>query len=399
MTGVQNLEWATNPKDCRVVGIPVLYLPLTKYTFAIVSDHIVSRKVYVSGGVIVGSSKTGPNTSPEVKAAEEAVVASSKDAETHDHSAHAHRQLGSTENDATGSCFDCGRPAYGSVLYDWISPAAKTGTITFAALCGGSKVGAGGAGFVRIAQHVTSKETYKHSSSMGHTCTQGVVTGLAEYEMSGLKAKDEADAMNSGGSHAGHGAGHGDGHSMVMVFNQWNLSSETTLPILFEGWNVTNGSSYTGAIVALFLLGVSVRLFRIPLLIIVRRDREATTGGSGIGINKCNTRKVGTTILVWVSFFCLQALSYWVMLATMVYDIGLFIAILSGLSTGFVLENNYNYIQTSRKKKMFNSPRVADDKQVELASIEAPSSAPDENIVQMEKEVEAKFGDCCEVEL
>ena len=135
MTGVSSLEWA-NQKECHFIGLPKLYIPETKYTFAITSNYIVSRKIYVSSGVVIGSSKSGANKSPEATTAIEKLAAQSaagteaKTEASHDHSAHAHRQL----TDSKGTCFDCNRPTHGAVLYDWISPAKSTGTVLFSAL-------------------------------------------------------------------------------------------------------------------------------------------------------------------------------------------------------------------------------------------------------------------------
>lgn len=383
MTGVSSLEWA-NQKECHFIGLPKLYIPETKYTFAITSNYIVSRKIYVSSGVVIGSSKSGANKSPEATTAIEKLAAQSaagteaKTEASHDHSAHAHRQL----TDSKGTCFDCNRPTHGAVLYDWISPAKSTGAVLFSALCGGSSIGNGAAGFVKIAALMEIKETYKHTTTMGHTCTDATITALDEYEMSGLKIKDEEAArIAAGGIDSGQVNKH---EGMAMVFSQWKQGA--LLQILFEGWNVTNTGSYVGTLIAMFVLGASVRLLRIPLADLVKKQEI------GIGSNWCFGK-----LIIWLSFFVLQALSYWVMLATMSYDVGLFVVILAGMSSGFVVEN---HILTKRRKK--NGSNMKQPREMELPNspaLNGTSNSPPINVREEEEDqIEAKFGDCCEID-
>jgi len=427
MNGVSDITAATPPEQCQIIGLPLAYLPSTKYTFTVVSTAIVSRKVYVSAGRIIGSSKSGPNTNPQAIAAEAAFTTANGD--EHDHSAHAHRtrQLSETNWLDTESCFDCGRPSFGSVLFDWIAPESGNGTVTVAALCGGSSLGSGGAGFVAAAQHVRTTETYKFSSSLGHSCTPVPIYALDEYAMSGLQSKDDTASGTTTTA--------GGGHTMMMVFSAFDPLLGSPLYVLFGGWVVNDWGMYIFTLLVLFLGGIVTRLLRVPLAELVRRLHRrqepkpkhetstiaGTVSAGNVQLGNGNNRDGLDYVLLWVGFFVSQALNYGIMLVAMIMDVGFFLAIMFGLSTGFLLETCIQIKQTRGNKRSLSSASVHDieekrggggdiemsgtveatgvgtegtEKIAAAAGASAPSSKlnSEENIVFTNDDI---IGDCC----
>jgi hypothetical protein len=371
MVGVKQITTA-NVEKCSIVGLPKAWMPLTKYTFAVVSNYIVSRKVYVSAGTIVGSSKSGPNKDKKATEAEKAYVKAktAHDDSAHDHSAHAHRNLAETTTKSwldTESCYDCGRPAHGSVLFDWIAPEGGNGTITFASLCGGSELGSGGAGFVAAASHVKLTEKHNHGKAMRHTCTDTVVTAMDDYQMSGLKAKD----TSGNADHSGHSG----------TFSSF-VPGVSAIAVLFDGWNVTTWGSYIATLLAMFVLGIVCRLLRIPLASFVREKSDSNSNDMG---------NVKYNVFIWLGFFIVQAISYSLMLVSMTMDVGFFLSIVSGMATGFVMQNSQPCKKTNNNSSSVKSD-VHGGKDVEMSSSTGVVGDNDASGKMSDDEI---IDDCC----
>ena len=378
MVGVHSLEYA-HPNECRLLGLQTTYIPGIKYTFAVVSDYIVARKVYASAGQIIGSSRTGINTSPAAVAAVETY--NDKSTKEHDHSSHAHRRRSRRRNlltsddiasvDTTASCFDCGRPTHGSVLFDWIAPAKGIGKVTFVAMCGGSSQGNGAAGFVKISGQHSADETYAHSSP--HTCVPSVVRALDEYALSGLQASDAAAIAAAGGGGAAADGGHASGgHSGT--FSSFDALAGGNLSILFASWEVSTTGGYVAVLLGCFAAGVAVRLLRIPLGQLAKGVREDS--GDNVEVdNFCSKKNICSLVLLFLSFFVLQSLGYFLMLLTMLFDVGLFVSITLGLSSGYLGETWWRHRQKSGGGG-------------DVTTIEMKGRGEDSEV----------YGDCCDVD-
>ncbi len=297
MHGVAGIQWAA-PAECRLVGIPSHYVPGASYTFAVASDAIVSRKLFASQGTFTASSRSGE-------------PAAGRDGHDHDHAVHGHRSRVLVDTDAF--CFDCPVPSHGSVLFDWTAPAnSQQGTVTFAALCGGSAIGMGATGWVKTAAHVTMEESLTDTTS--HSCSGSLTyTALAEFKASGLGgAGNDMASMN-------HGGGHGS-----MAFSRF--SEGAGLTILFSDWTAETDGQHAGYCVLFVLIGMVVRMCRVPL-------------GAAVTVYGQSPKLVGpSTLAVACIFFVTQSLAYLVMLASMTMDISLFFCIMLGLTLGFVAE-------------------------------------------------------------
>ena len=199
------------------------------------------------------------------------------------------------------------------MLFDWTAPASsQQGTVTFAALCGGSAIGMGATGWVKAAAHVTMEESLTDTTS--HSCSGSLAyTALAEFKASGLGgAGHDMASMN-------HGGGHGS-----MAFSRF--SEGVGLTILFSDWRAETDGQHAGYCVLFVLIGMVVRMCRVPL------GAAVTVYGQSPGL-------VGpSTLAVACIFFVTQSLAYLVMLASMTMDISLFFCIMLGLTLGFVAE-------------------------------------------------------------
>ena len=408
MVGVTQLEWADH-QECRLLGLQTTYIPGIKYTFAVVSDYIVARKVYASAGQIIGSSRTGINTSPAAVAAVEAYKnQNDKSTKEHDHSSHAHRRRSRRRNlltsddiasgDTTASCFDCGRPTHGSVLFDWIAPDKGIGKVTFVALCGGSSQGNGAAGFVKISGHHSADETYAHSSS--HTCVPSVVRALDEYALSGLQASDAA-AVAAAAAAGGHASG-GGGHSGT--FSSFDALAGGSLSILFAGWEVSTTGGYVAVLLGCFAAGVAVRLLRIPLSQLAKGVQGVREDGDNDNVNVdnfCSKKNICSLVLLFLSFFVLQSLGYFLMLLTMLFDVGLFVSIMLGLSSGYVGETWWR-----RKQKSEAMTKMTEKVEKEGGGGGGGGGGGDVTTIEMKEKRRGKeededsevYGDCCDVD-
>lgn len=259
MYGVSAVTNATE-SQCRIRGLPQTYFGDETYTIAVVSDNIVARKLFASQGAITASSRSGPRPSVE-------------------------------EGEPSPLCYNCDRPVYGAVLFDWTAPAVGSGDVTFAALCGGSSIGLGGSGFVAATPHVVTTPAREGYPDAGHRVD---TSALEEFILAGRTAS----AHGSHDSHASSSSSHAamGGHGMVFAaFSPLHPS----LTILFKGWDVTTSPQYAGAIICFFVLGVLVRLLRILLGSIRRRaSRHSFVSQTGI-------------------FFIINTLAYALMLAAM----------------------------------------------------------------------------------
>lgn len=355
VTGIVN----ASELQCRIRGLPPTYYGGARYTIAVISDYIVGRKLFASGGLITASSRAGPRPLPTEMVGCHAVLVllySSGFALMFSRriGAYLTTVYGMAQGgDLSPLCFSDDRAAHGAVLFDWTAPLVpSTGsatTVTFAALCGGSSVGLGGAGFVAASAHVmtfSNAEAKPAAHDAGHIHLRVDTTALEEFTLSGRTAASEADdhhAMDHGDmehevtDHDGmdydhdamdsstmdhstmdHGTmDHGSAHGMF--FTRFNPTAPS-LTILFSGWDITTSAGYAGSVICFFCLGVLVRMLRLSLSMVRRR----------------------ATVLPLISqaavFFVINTLAYLLMLAAMTYDVGIFFAIVVGMTVGFWIE-------------------------------------------------------------
>mmetsp|Transcript_6067 Transcript_6067/g.14559 ORF Transcript_6067/g.14559 Transcript_6067/m.14559 type:complete len:194 (+) Transcript_6067:93-674(+) len=137
-------------------------------------------------------------------------------------------------------------------------------------------------------------------------------------------------------TNGGHGmdhSSHAGGHPMFFRTGVENV-------ILFEEWKTENGGQYAGAIFAVFfcaIFAVFVRLYRGQMENSWESNKEAFPAHTA-------ARLAMRFSLAFLSF----TLDYGLMLIAMIFDVGLFFAVVSGLAVGVILFTDLMKVPASK---------------------------------------------------